>query len=158
MQAIIITQLPLNGHRHPFGGGALGSVVEMDVTISSLRPCLNGLGAFILQHLVRSLANIHRGGRPDVPCQTVVVLVRVRNDHAQQVVVGLSKTRDARKQVFVPRVRRVERQSDIKHDALSLRLDFDAGATDLLRPPMDADSHMPPCPSLFIKVHCLRSV
>ena len=110
------------------------------------------------QNLVRGLANIHRNGRADIPCQAVVVLMWMRDDHTQQVVVGLSKTRDARKQSFVSILRRVKRQPDIEHDALSLRLDFDAGATDLLRPPMDTDSHMPPCPSLFIKVRCLRPV
>ena len=43
-------------------------------------------------------------------------------------------------------VRRVEGQTDVKRDALALRLDLDTGSADLLRSPMDANSHASPRP------------
>ena len=70
-----------------------------------------------------------------------MVLMGMRDHHAEQAVVGLPEPRNLRQQLFLPLVRRIERQSDIERDAPPLRLDLDAGATDLLRAPMDAQPH-----------------
>ena len=98
-----------------------------------------------LQNVVRILADPDGDVRTDVPLQSVVVHVRMRNQNAEQTVVSLAETRDPRQQAFACGLvfGRVERQSDIEGEALALRLDLDAGPADFLRPPMDAKPHVP---------------
>lgn len=67
---------------------------------------------------------------------------RPGNHQGQEAVVGVLEARDPRKRGFmrVP-IRSIERQADIKRDALSLRFDLDARAADFPGSPVDADSH-----------------
>ena len=66
-----------------------------------------------------------------------MILVGVRDHDAEQAVVRLPKPRDIGQQLFLSFVRRVERQADVERDALTLGLDLDAGAADLLGAPVD---------------------
>ncbi len=95
------------------------------------------------QHAVRRLTDIDRDVRPDLPCQTVVVRVRMRNDHAEQAVVPRAEAWNRRQQVRLRAliVGGVERKTDIQHQAPAVDLDLDAGAADFLRSPMDAQPH-----------------
>ena len=106
---------------------------------------LRNEGARRLQDVVRRLADMDRDLRADVPGQTVVVGMGVRDHHAQQAVVRLPEAGDPREQAFIHIPigvnRRVEGHTDIEDDPLPLRLDLDAGAADLPGASMDSDSH-----------------
>ena len=88
--------------------------------------------------VVRGLADPDRDFWADISGQAVMVLMGMRDHHAEQAVVGLPEPRNLRQQLFLPVVRRVERQADVERNALPLRLDLDAGAADLFRAPMNA--------------------
>ena len=81
--------------------------------------------------------------------QAVVVLVRMRDQHSEKAVVPLAKAGNRRQQFFVCAlvVGRIERQANIKCEALALRFDFDAGSADFIRSPMYTEPH-DPIPSL----------
>ena len=70
-----------------------------------------------------------------------MILMGMRDHDTEQAVVELPEPRNLRQQLFLPVVRRVERQADVERNALPLRLDLDASAADLLRAPMDAQPH-----------------
>ena len=70
---------------------------------------------------------------PYVPGETIVILMRVRNDHSEQAAVRCPEPVYGRKQVFVAIVGSVEREADIEHDALSSRFHLDAGPANFLR-------------------------
>ena len=77
--------------------------------------------------------------------QSVVVLVRVGNDHAQERRIRFLKPLDRMQWKFV-RIRHVEGKADVQHDPLALRLNFHAGSADFLGSSMNADFHawLPP--------------
>lgn len=73
-----------------------------------------------------------------------MVLVGMRDQHAEQAVVGFPETRNGGKQALVPVLRRVQGQADIQRDAFPLGLDLDASAADLTGSTMDANPHALP--------------
>ena len=78
-----------------------------------------------LRDVVRVPADIDRDLRADMSGQAVMVLVKMRDQHAEQAVIARPEPRNRRQQAFVRVlvVRGVERQADIEREAFAPRLD-----------------------------------
>lgn len=69
-----------------------------------------------------------------------MVLMRVRNDNAEQRIIGGGKSADWMQRKLID-VGRIEREADVQYQPLALRLELDTRATDFACPTVDTDAH-----------------
>ena len=94
-----------------------------------------------LQDVVGVATDVHGHPGPDVSSEPVVVLVGMRDHHAEQTVVLLAEPGNQRQQVLMVLIASIQGQADIQGDSLTGGFEFDARAADFLGATVDSDSH-----------------